>query len=1698
MKAQVTSLEYPSGYLSEERINKILELSRKDGATETALQKKSEMLHNLLKNQNNIASHNRTNNNPFAQKTYTPPGILTNVGCVNPGFEDGTTNGWTFTQASCNAGQTLPCPNCLDPTQNGTTGSAAGPGGVFEVTSVGGTTTSNSNAGNTAAGDASNSCNCGSCFNAYTAGIDYYGGFPVVAPPPLGGTHSLLLNNANCGYLMQRASYSFVVTAATTQYTFQYAIVLMSSSHPVTEAPYFQVSVMDNTTNAIVPCTSFSATAVTGQPSLATFSISPADPTVYYKPWTTVTQDLSAIVGHTVTVNFDVSDCNGGAHFGYAYIDANCAPLQITRLVALCPGQNAVLSGPPGMATYAWSPGGQTTQNITTSTVGNYTLATTNVNGCPSPLLYYNLTQEPDPVPSFSVSSPPCSGAVTFTDGSTIAAPDTITNWVWNYGDGSPSVNSTTAANQNHTYTVNGTYTVTLTDTTNNKCAATYTFVVSPGGGGPIPSFSSNSPPTAPQCLTGNNVVFTNATTSTGSVTISGYTWDYGDGSPMVTSTTVTPNPPNHTYAAAGTYVVTLTVNVTGCSSTITETVVILPEPTASFTVPPVCLGNPSVFTSTTTNANMYSWTFGDGTGTSTVANPSYTYGTANTFAVSLTVTAVGGCSVTATGNALVSPVPTASFTVAPVCQGTASFFDATASTPAVGGTYNWSFGGAAPNTDVVTVQTDNHTYLAAGTFPVTLVITVGSCSATATGNAVVNPMPILSITTTPACDLSPIIVTNNTPAQATFTTWVWTFGDGIGISAVANPGSYTYPADGIYTITLTATTTTGCSGTVTTTAFVHPNPIPNGTYDQTCLGGLSSIYDLSTITNPPGINDNITSWSWDFGDGFTTTTAVDSANHTYATCGVYPISYTVTTGFGCSASIGASDTVFCIPNVTAPPSFSICPGTPVTSTQTTFTTTCQAPALWFPATIYFVNNPSLSNNTTSTHGGIPLADTVGFNSIPNYSAITPNLSCNLLVDTIYGFAITTDGVNIGCAGNMTTFTISVYPTPILSPMPNDSNCAGLPVTVPNFIACPAASTVNWANTNPAIGLAANGVGNIGTFMGGANVTGADVTSIITASATANGCTGPPINFNLIVNPIPTMVVLSPSAKCPGQMVNPDSITTVPVSGVTFNWINTNTAIGLAANGSVLPVPYPAPTNTTLANVSGVVTFTPTYNGCVGAPASETITIKPTPYMQPIADQYWCPDQNTNAQPLNTFPVSANSTFQWSYNTGGGVPSQGTTNPFPSLPTSNLGITTLVTAVTVTPTLNGCVGPPGNFNLFVYAKPVASFTNTTVCFGQLTGFTNTSQPNSGSNIVTSWAWDMNNDFIFGDAIGPNPNYSLTPAGTHTVNLIVATSPTPALSSGGVGCSDTVSQVVVVNPIPVANFVADTVGCPPLTVTTFTNLSSVAPPDNITSYSWNFGNGKTSTSQSPGPQVYQNSDPTQPYYYNVSLTVISNNGCSNTKKRSPYIEVYPRPVAAFSWGPNNADLNDPTINFSNGAIGYSTYTVTSPPVFGPYGVQYYLGDTYVKNDSLNYVYTNTDFNHMYNDPDLANVVMTYSVTQWVINQYGCRDSIEHNVEINPIFTFYIPNAFTPNADNKNEGFKGTGIGIDNNTYNFWVFDRWGMMIYYSNDIDRAWDGHMRGNEGAPVLQEDVYVWKVKFKDIISHRSHEYHGTVTLIK
>jgi hypothetical protein len=98
---------------------------------------------------------------------------------------------------------------------------------------------------------------------------------------------------------------------------------------------------------------------------------------------------------------------------------------------------------------------------------------------------------------------------------------------------------------------------------------------------------------------------------------------------------------------------------------------------------------------------------------------------------------------------------------------------------------------------------------------------------------------------------------------------------------------------------------------------------------------------------------------------------------------------------------------------------------------------------------------------------------------------------------------------------------------------------------------------------------------------------------------------------------------------------------------LTYTWINNNTAVGLGGSGTGIPPSFTAGTNNTLANMSSVVTVTPAIGTCVGPPANFTITVYPTPVINPIADVEFCPNVNSPAIAFSVLPGGGSPSFTW-------------------------------------------------------------------------------------------------------------------------------------------------------------------------------------------------------------------------------------------------------------------------------------------------------------------------------------------------------------------------------------------------------------------------------------------------------------------
>jgi len=111
-----------------------------------------------------------------------------------------------------------------------------------------------------------------------------------------------------------------------------------------------------------------------------------------------------------------------------------------------------------------------------------------------------------------------------------------------------------------------------------------------------------------------------------------------------------------------------------------------------------------------------------------------------------------------------------------------------------------------------------------------------------------------------------------------------------------------------------------------------------------------------------------------------------------------------------------------------------------------------------------------------------------------------------------------------------------------------------------------------------------------------------------------------------------------------------------------------------------------------------------------------------------------------------------------------------------------------------------------------------------------------------------------------------------------------------------------------------------------------------------------------------------------------------------------------------------------------------------------------------------------------------------------NGFNCPGEYSVSIEVKPEFDIYIPNAFTPDGDKHNGVFFAKGFGILDEGFELEIFNRWGEMIYYSEDIDAGWDGSYKETE---QVQDGVYTWVVHFKDLTGI-SHEKNGHVSLLR
>jgi gliding motility-associated-like protein len=318
-----------------------------------------------------------------------------------------------------------------------------------------------------------------------------------------------------------------------------------------------------------------------------------------------------------------------------------------------------------------------------------------------------------------------------------------------------------------------------------------------------------------------------------------------------------------------------------------------------------------------------------------------------------------------------------------------------------------------------------------------------------------------------------------------------------------------------------------------------------------------------------------------------------------------------------------------------------------------------------------------------------------------------------------------------------------------------------------------------------------------------------------------------------------------------------------------------------------------------------------------------------------------------------------------------------------------------------------------------------------------------------STDIAEYSWSFGPNASPSNTLTPNVfdvNYSTN--GTFAVTLTI--------SENNCTESYTDSVEIILNPVISIDF-EGAQGCPPLIVQ-FENESIAETP---LYFMWTFGDGSVSYEPSPEHIYYQTG------LYDVTLLASTASGCivSYTEVMQNAVTVYPLPNPGFNIDPQTVNILDPLVAVENASSDlYDCYYLTS--------------------DGASY--TDCDFQHAF----------TQSGQQWiqqfVTNEYGCVSNVIGYVNVEG-FTFFAPNSFTPNQDGVNDVWMPVSTGITE--YKLQIFDRWGTIIFETDDSQQAWTGSVHG--GEHFAQDGVYQWQVTFRDLMS-LAHEFNGHIALIR
>jgi len=332
-------------------------------------------------------------------------------------------------------------------------------------------------------------------------------------------------------------------------------------------------------------------------------------------------------------------------------------------------------------------------------------------------------------------------------------------------------------------------------------------------------------------------------------------------------------------------------------------------------------------------------------------------------------------------------------------------------------------------------------------------------------------------------------------------------------------------------------------------------------------------------------------------------------------------------------------------------------------------------------------------------------------------------------------------------------------------------------------------------------------------------------------------------------------------------------------------------------------------------------------------------------------------------------------------------------------------------------TLNGCTSAIATSTVTVTPLPIITVPNITICEGATGTLTATANVAGGT-----YTWSQGGTTA---SITEGPQSTTSYNVSYTVN----------------GCTSNVeTPSITVNPLPNVSFTADTTsGCIPVVV----NLSADTTGQQAT-YTWT-SNGASGSTGSNAQMLFSIGG-----CYDVTLTATLN-GCSFSATQPDFVCVQDYPQASFEANPPSFTESSQVINFNNTSIGATGYV-------------WNFGDGNVSNQEYP--------EHLFQGTNDG-----YTITLIASTSMGCMDSTSFTMSANLGAVYYIPNTFTPDGDKYNQTFKPVfSTGISTEQYEMLIFNRWGEIMFESNNIYIGWDGSY-GVEGLDC-PSGTYTYKIK--------------------